>query len=416
MTALPSDPRMRGFRERTEVVAVLSLLEERIATTLPAETTPLLKGHGRVLAEDVASPVDVPSFDRSAMDGYALRGEETFGATEYAPIPFRVVGESLPGRPFDGEVTRGDAVRITTGAPVPPGADAVLMAEHAREEEHEQGARVHATQATTPGKHLSPRGEDVREGSTLLSRGRALRPQDIGLLSSCGIHSLPVHRRPSVEIVVTGPEVLRPGSEPQPHRIIDANSPMLTGLVARDGGTSTVTSGVEDDRAVIGATLQASRADVILVTGGTSVGPEDHVPEVVRNLGELPVHGIAMRPSSPTGIGFLGERPIFLLPGNPVSALAAYEFFAGPTLRFLGGRSREWPHPQVELPLRHKLTSVTGRVDYARVAIVDGEVEPRMTSGASILSSTTRADGCVIVPQDVEGISAGQRVTVHLYG
>jgi molybdopterin molybdotransferase len=161
--------------------------------------------------------------------------------------------------------------------------------------------------------------------------------------------------------------------------------------------------------------MQASQADVVLVSGGSSVGTEDHAPAVLAELGELLVHGVAMRPSSPTGVGCIHGRPVFLLPGNPVSCLAAYDFFAGPAIRRLGGRSMDWPHRRVQLPLARKLVSAVGRVDYVRVQIVAGQVEPLATSGASILSSTTRADGFVIAPRDSEGSAAGEMVEVYLY-
>ena len=161
--------------------------------------------------------------------------------------------------------------------------------------------------------------------------------------------------------------------------------------------------------------LASKRADALLISGGSSTGPEDHAPGLIAELGELAVHGIAIRPASPAGLGFLGRIPVVLLPGNPVSCLCAYDFFAGPIVRRLGGRPPEWPYRPAELPLGRKLASVVGRVDYARVSIVDGRVEPLAISGASILSSTTRSDGFVVVPADLEGYPAGAFVTVWLY-
>jgi molybdopterin molybdotransferase len=163
------------------------------------------------------------------------------------------------------------------------------------------------------------------------------------------------------------------------------------------------------------AVFAAHAGDVLLVSGGTSVGPEDHAPIVLAELGEVAVHGVALRPASPAGFGFLSGGPVFLLPGNPVSCLCAYEFFAGPVIRALGGRSRAWPHRRARLPLAAKIVSELGRTDYMRVSIVDGRVVPIMTSGASILSSTTRADGVVLVAAHHEGHGEGEPVEVHLY-
>ncbi len=405
------DPRMRGFRHRWEVADVERLLIERVGS-LEAQEVPVTQAAGRVLVADLLASIDLPGFDRSAMDGYALRGEDTFGASEYAPIAFRVVGESMPGRAFAGRVGPGEAVRIMTGAPLPRGADAVLMAEEARG----GGERMEAVGAVPPGRHVSRAGEDVRRGETILRAGRALRPQDVGLLAALGVARLGVVRRPRVDVVVTGNELLPAGRAPRGHRIVDANSPMLAALVRRDGGEPHLARIVRDDPELLESALAGCRGDAVLLTGGSSVGVEDHAPRVVERLGELAVHGVAMRPSSPTGIGFVGGRPVFLLPGNPLSCLCAYDFFAGPTLRALGGRDRGWPYATVEARLVAKVTSQSGRVDYLRVALHEGRATPLMISGAGILSSAVRADGFVVLPRDSEGLAAGAKVTVYLYG
>lgn len=409
----PSDPRMRGFEHRADVADVLALLEERIVP-LPPESIATQDAASRVVVESVTSPVDLPGFDRSAMDGYALRGEDTFGATDYAPLRFEIIGSALPGEPFDGSIGKDQAVRITTGAPIPDGADAVLMVESTAA--GDDPTSMNARAAVTPGKNISRRGEDVEAGVELVAAGRRLRPQDIAVCVAAGVAGLSVHRRPRVDVVVNGNELLSPGLEPREALVVDSNGPMLAALVERDAGTPVLFPPVPDHIETLEQVVEGSSGDVMLIAGGSSVGPEDHVPQVIAKLGELVVHGIAMRPSSPAGIGFVGDRPIFLLPGNPVSCLCAYDFFAGPSIRALGGLSRDWPYRTTTLPLARKLSSAAGRVDYARVRVVDGGVEPLMVSGASILSSATRADGVVIVPRDDEGIEAGTEVTVHLYG
>src|SRR5262249_36109385 len=186
-----------------------------------------------------------------------------------------------------------------------------------------------------------------------------------------------------------------------------SNSVMLAALVRRDGGIPAVAPLIPDNRAAVTEAMQSATADVILVSGGSSVGKEDHAPQVLAELGELAVHGVALRPASPAGMGFLGGRPVFLLPGNPVSCLCAYDLFAGRGVRRLGGRFMDLPYRTCVLPLARKIASAVGRVDYVRVVIHDGSVEPLATSGASILSSTTRADGFVLVPRDSEGFAAG---------
>lgn len=404
------DVRMKGFRERRDVVDVLRLLDDRIGVLSP-EPVSILEAAGRVLAHDVVSEVDVPHFARSAMDGFAVRGEETFGATDYNPLHLRVIGQSLPAAPSDRSVGRGEAIRIMTGAPIPEGADAVLVAESAEERD----GVVHVKDSVAPGRHIGRIGEDIEAGTLVLEAGRALRPQDVALLSSIGLPEIDVIRRPLVDIFTTGNELLPAGSRPSGTSIVDSNSLMIAALVARDGGVARRHDVLRDERDLIREALKSSDADIVIVTGGSSVGAEDHAPTIVAEIGELSVHGIAMRPSSPTGLGRIGDRPVFLLPGNPVSCLCAYDFFAGRSVRVMGGRSPEWPHRRRRARLARKISSAVGRVDYVRVIFDGDEVVPIATSGASILSSTTRADGFVLIDRDSEGLPPGDEVEVLLY-
>ncbi|MDG2335767.1 MAG: molybdopterin molybdotransferase MoeA [Myxococcota bacterium] len=406
------DVRMRGFAERADVAEVDAFLAEE-TRSLASEEVELLDCTGRVLAEGVESKFDVPGFPRSAMDGYALRGEESFGASEYAPIPFDVLGTALPGAAFEGQVGPGQAVRIMTGAPIPSGADAVVMAEVCSESA--DGDRVEISEAVPPQKNVGVAGEDIRKGDPVLAPGRRIRPQDAALLASIGRPRVACIARPRVKLVVTGNELLPAGSAPEGVCIVDSNSVMLRGLVARDGGQLLPFEILPDDPAQIRAAMADSQADVVLVSGGSSVGQEDHAPRLLAELGSLDFHGISMRPSSPTGLGRAGDAFVFLLPGNPVSCLAAYEFFAGPTLRALGGRPRAWPHRRIRLPLARKIASSIGRTDYVRVSIEEGRAIPLATSGASILSSTVRASGAVIVSRGHEGMAEGEEVEILLY-
>jgi len=322
-----------------------------------------------------------------------------------------VIGLALPGRAFEGRVAKGSAVRIMTGAPLPEGADAVVMAEAA----NERDGRVFVREPVAPRKNVGAIGEDVKAGEVVLRAGRRLRPQDAGLLAAIGVANARCVRRPRVALVVTGDELLPAGSVPGGHRIVDSNSVVLRALVVRDGGVVLPFEILPDQPERIRHALENAEADVLLVSGGSSVGQEDHAPRLVAELGSLDFHGVAMRPSSPAGVGRVHSKWVFLLPGNPVSCLCAYEFFAGPTIRALGGRSRAWPHRRVRVPLARKISSQIGRVDYVRVAIEDGKAVPLATSGASILSSTVRADGCVLVSRSLEGMPDGTEVEVLLY-
>jgi molybdopterin molybdotransferase len=405
------DVRMRGFARRHTVAAALAWVDAS-ARPLGTENQPLRSAAGRVLAADIVSDLDVPAFDRATMDGYAVVAESTEGASSYNRLPLTVIGESRPGRPFQGSVALGEGVRIMTGAPMPPGGDAVLPAEWI---ENEEGTDiVSALASVSPGKNVGRSGEDIVRGAGLLPAGRALRPQDLGVLSSIGVGVVSVVRRPRVRLVITGNELLPSGSKPHDYQIADANGPMLAALVERDGGVVDFTGLVPDEPGAILEALHAD-ADVVIVSGGSSVGLEDFAPTLVAKHGELAIHGIAMRPSSPTGLGRVGARIVCLLPGNPVSCLCAYDFFAGRVIRTLGGHPKEWPYHSVHGRLTRKISSPIGRVDYARVQVVGGAVEPLAVGGASRLSSTTRADGFLIVPDDSEGFPPGADVEVWLY-
>jgi molybdopterin molybdotransferase len=401
---------MHGFRTRSEVSAVLDWIDQH-AGRLGAETIPLEAACGRTLAAEVIAPFDVPGFDRAAMDGFGLRGTETAGASEYNPLEFRVQGQAMPGQPFPGTLAPRSAVRIMTGAPVPKGVDSVIPAEYATE----TAGQIVVTRPVAPGQHVGHRGEDLRAGTSALGVGRRLRPQDVGLAASLDLDRVSVVRQPRVRLLVTGNEVKAPGAPKDLYEVYDSNSYMLRGLITRDGGVLEAHLRLGDDPDRIRAALLAPGADVILVSGGSSVGREDYAPRLIAEIGELAIHGVAMRPSSPAGLGRIGETLVFLLPGNPVSCLCAYDFFAGRALRLLGGRSPEWPHRTQQAVVARKIVSAIGRVDYCRVCLVDSRVEPIALSGASILSSTTRADGFVIIPAHSEGYGPDADVTVFLY-
>ena len=427
-TRAADDVRMRGFSRRQTVEAALAWLDAQLQP-LGAEPMPLQATAGRVLATLIASDIDVPGFDRATMDGYAVAAESTEGASSYNCLPLMVVGDSLPGRPFNASVGVGQAVRIMTGAPLPVACDAVLPAEwvenpaapaasgaDAPEGKPDAAGQwgISALASVSPGKHVGKLGEDVCRGTTLFRPGRVLRPQDLGVLSSVGMSEVRVFRKPRVRLVVTGNELLPSGSRPHDYHIVDANGPMLAALVERDGGLVDFPGLVPDEHDALLDALHAA-ADVVVVSGGSSVGIEDLAPTLLAKHGDLAVHGIAMRPSSPTGFGRLAHRLVFLLPGNPVSCLCAYDFFAGRAIRALGGRSKMWPYRSMRARLARKISSPIGRLDYARVQVVEGLVEPLAVGGASVLSSTTRADGFVIIPDDSEGFAPHTEVEVWLY-
>lgn len=395
-----TDVRMRGFRDRLSVDDFAALVLGR-AAPLSIETVPLREAAGRALARETVADCSVPGFDRAMMDGYAVRCADAG--------PLSVIGTALPGKPFAGVVGAGEAVRITTGAPMPSGADAVLPVEQSQEE----GA-LRVLAPVPAGKNIARIGEDVKAGATLLPAGRVLRPQDLGLLASAGLGTVFVHRVPKVSIVVTGDELLPVGSKPTGCRIVDSNSVMLAALVRRDGGEPDVSPIVADQRDALRETLLTADGDLILVSGGSSVGQEDHVPGLLASEGELLAHGVALRPGSPTGFGELRGRLVFLLPGNPVACLAGYDLFAGRALRRMVGKPTELPYFRFRAVLASPLASATGRVDYVRVRLEEGRAHP-LPTGGSLLRTATEAAGFVLVPAETERLEAGATVEVRLY-
>jgi molybdopterin molybdotransferase len=393
--------------------AALEILRSSVEP-LEAESVQLEQALGRTLARDVISTEMVPSFDKSAMDGYALRGAETFGASPADPVSFKVIGEVLPGDVSDPEVGPGEAVRIMTGGVFPKGADAVLMAEYATD----GGDVVLVHGSVVPGRNVARAGEDIRKGDRVLERGRVLRPQDMGVLASIRMVELKVTRRPVVGIISTGNELVEPGSAEAGHpgRVVNSCRYMLEGLVTQTGGAARWLGTLRDDREALRTALEAFDGDILLTTGATSAGKEDYLPGLLAELGELLVHGVNIRPASPLAFGRLGKALAVLLPGNPVAAMVGFDVFVRPALQLqLGQREERW-NRRVRGRLRRKLASALNRTDFVRVQLVgEGEVEPLRSGGAGVLTSVTRADGFVIVPRDDEGFEAGTEVEVYLY-
>ncbi len=405
---------MKHQRSNTSVTDALAYLDSLIAARTPqSEQIAVVDADDRVMAETVFSDVAIPSFRRSMMDGFALCSADM--AEQTGPVILDIVGQSFPGREWKGVLQAGQAIRIMTGAPVPDHADVVVPIELVTV----QGGTVHVSQPVVSGKNVARVGEDLDQGDEVAAAGRRLRPQDIGLLASIGCSQVSVVRRPRVGLIITGNELLPAGTRPTGHRIADSNGPMLAALVKRDGGI-VVRSGLTPDtpsaiREALSDGLQ-DRADLLLVSGGSSAGDEDFAPDIIHELGELPIHGIAMRPGAPAGLGRAGQCPVVLLPGNPVACLFAYDLFAGRAVRALSGRQSPWPYASVCAALESALESSAGRTDYARIRLVEDRARLIAVSGSSLLSSTTKADGFLLIPAAVERLSAGTSVQVWLYG
>ncbi len=406
---------MRGFGEYTRLDDALKIVLSEVRQAR-SEVMRFDRAAGRVLAADVVSKVDVPPFDRAAVDGYAVRAADTFGASELKPIKLRVVGSVDIGVITKLRVRRGEAIKIMTGAPMPSGANAALMVEHTRA----KGNDIEVLTPLTPGKNVSARGEDVRAGEVVLKRGRLLRPQDVGMLASTGNLRVQVARRPRVAILATGSELRRPEKSLKPAQIADTNSYSLAAAVQSCGGIPRRLGIVPDKPRILRRKLRkAIEYDMVLISGGSSVGEHDIVPDIIGELGKLRLHGIAIRPGGPTAFGVVRGKPVFGLAGFPVAALVAFDMLVRPALRHMQGLPADRGYPRVRARLARKISSTLGRADVVRVAVRSeaGELwaEPIRVTGSGILSSATRADGFIIVPEDVEGLEENRIVEVELY-
>lgn len=392
-----------GLKDRTRLDEALERLRSAVDPVDRSERVPVTSAVGRVLAEDVTARRAVPHYDRAAMDGFAVRAEDTFGASDRAPAVLRTA-ES---------VGRETAVRVHTGSELPDGADAVVRVEDA--EVRGDDIEVHA--AVAEGENVGPAGEDVSADATAFAAGHRLRESDLALCKSVGRTRVEVVARPTVGVVPTGEELVE--TDPRPGEIVETNGLTVATLVDRWGGAPTYRNPVTDDEHALRSAVQRDLTkDLVVTTGGTSVGERDRLPGVVADLGEVLVHGVALKPGYPVGFGVVRETPVLMLPGYPVSCLVTATALARPAIK-RAGRLPGSPHPRVEAGLADKLASEVGVRTFARVSLdEDGEqsrptATPVRTGGAGVMSSVAEADGWVVVPESREGIPAGESITVQ---
>jgi len=389
---------------------------------LPVIDLPLDDALGLVLAEPVTADRPLPPFANSAMDGFAVCAADTAGASEDAPVQLRVIGTAAAGSPSIGAVEPGTAIRIMTGAPTPPGADAVIRFEETDENARsgpEQRAGIGIRRAACPGENIRPAGEDVATGQQVLAPGAVLRPAELGLLAALGRTTAPVHRRPRVAILSTGDEVVDPGAPLGPGQIHNSNGPMLAALVRQAGGEPLPLGVARDSAAELTERLdQARNADLILTSGGVSTGDYDLVKDVLRMQGTIELWQVRLKPGKPLAFGHLGPTPLIGLPGNPVAAAVAFLQFARPAIRTLLG------HPVLDLPtvpatLLDRIENRGGRRHFVRVRI-ERDAERGYTArlvgpqGAGLLSSLVLANGLLIVPEEMTVAEPGAVLPVQL--
>ncbi len=402
--------RLKGFEKLISVDDALAIFFDALKPKrLQSESIPIGNAMERVAAENVAAPIDLPRFDRSAVDGYAIRADDTFAATQFKPSTFKLTREKI--------VRKGCAKEIWTGNTVPEGATAVVMLEHTRKlKDH-----VEIIGPTTPGENISRKGEDIKKGEIALETGTRINAYHVGLLAALGISEVDVVRKPRVAIISTGNELVELGKDRSPSQIVNSNQFVLSGLCRELGAEPEYLGIARDDEEEIRMKIVEglTKSDGVITTGGTSVGIADLVPLIVQKLGKrgIVVHGVAMRPAMPTALGILKRKPVFVLSGNPAAAVFGFEVFVRPTvMRLLGVQNH--PRPWLEAMLTRRVAGALGRRVYLRVRVVQREgklfAEPILAKGSGLLSSLTKANGYVVISEDREGLEKDEKVTVNL--
>ena len=383
------------------------------------ETVETSDSLGRVLGRDVSSPEDLPAFPRSSMDGFSVRASDTFGASESLPALFEVVGDIPTGESPDVSLGIGEAAVAYTGGTLADGADAVVMIERTQPADE---VSIEVLRPVAPGENVIQVAEDIRCGETLFNSGHRIRPQDIGGLLALGITSVPVYRRPVVGIVSTGDELTEPLVRPSKGKIRDINTYTIAARSAQCGADQ-ISAGIVRDE--YEPQLKAARdtlalADVLVFSAGSSLSTRDMTADVFNRLGEPGVllHGISIKPGKPTVVGIAQGKPLFGLPGNPVSALVVFDLLVAPAIRVLSGETEPQISPEVPAVLSQDVPSESGREDYVPVILsfLNGHRTATPVFGKSNLIFTLiKSDGIIEVPMDSGGLYAGEMVDVRVY-
>ncbi len=390
------------FKERTDVGKAKEMFLADIKGKKRSELVPAGSAAGRVLSRSILAPRNVPHYRRSAMDGFAVRSVDLRGASPTNPVMVQV----------SNEIREGTCELVNTGENVPDEADAVLM----MEDTISIGNMIEVRAQVHPGKNVGEIGEDVRKDEIIFNKGHLLRPCDIAVLASLGINDVNVYAKPVVAIIPTGNDLLPlPGDDvPPPGKTLDINSLMIGGYVEKWGGIPRCCEIVpEEDHLIEKAIKDNLDADMMVISGGTSVGERDHVPTVVERIGRKLVHGVGLSPGKPTALGIVDNVPVLCMPGYPAAGLVAL-FAFGKAALLKAGNIPDIPTTKVKATLSGKITSREGYVSYARVILEGGAAHPLMTAGAGILSSIAKSDGFVIIPENVEGYEEGNEVDVVL--
>lgn len=406
-----SDTSMRPIRQTIPLDEARSLIREATRPIARTETVPLEEAHGRVLAQEVVAAQDVPPFSRAAMDGYAVVAADTFGAGPFAPHLLQLAETVYTGQVPTRAIERGACTEIATGAPMPEGADAVVMVE---ETEKDEAGQVRVFSPVYPGQNVGRQGADIRAGQALFAPGDHLTASRVGAIAALGVDRVEVFARPRVAILSTGNEIVSPGQPLAPGQIYDINRFTLAAIIAEHGAVPVPLPTSADTLDDLGRALEAAASeDLVIFSGGSSVGERDLILDAVAARGEILFHGIAVKPGKPTLFGLTGGKPVLGMPGYPTSCLSNGYMLLVPLLRRLG-RLPEEVHRSVTLPLGQRVVSTTGRHQFYTVRIVDGTAMPAFKASGDI-TSMSQADGYIEIPAQTDIVEKGQPVEVILF-
>jgi molybdopterin molybdotransferase len=390
---------------------VLSRIE-----ALPPLELPLTDAYGCVAAADIVSTVDLPEFASSAMDGFAVRASDVVGATSANPTELKVVGHAMIGQRPEATVGMGEAVAIATGAPIPAGADAVVPRENA-DDGHDL---VRIFEAAAEGRHIRPRGEDVREGDLLVPAGKRLSAGELGLLANAGVPHPLVHPRPRVIVLSTGDELIPPTESPRFGQVRDSNAYTLFGSLREAGAIPVLAGIVRDDPDSLKETVFSFeiQADAFVSSGGVSVGERDVVKAAFFKRGDIDFYRVALQPGMPQGFGFVEGKPFFGLPGNPVSVFVSFEMFVRPAILKMMGRTN-LDRPEITATLTGEIGGPKDKSVFARVEVSRGAdgwtASPTGGRGSNLIATVARANGLAFLPPGVDHAGPGERVRVRLF-
>jgi molybdenum cofactor synthesis domain-containing protein len=410
---------MQMFRRLMSFDEAKNVIQQQIKPEpLGEEEIPLLEAHNRILTQDVTSSLDIPPFNRSTVDGYAVKAEDTYGAEENTPAKLRVCGTVYVGELPQIRVEKGEAAEIVTGAPIPEGADASVMVENTER----KGNILLVYRAVTKNENVMKKGSDIQKGETVLKAGTVLGSSEIGVLAALGATKAKVFKVPAVAVLSTGGEVTEPGIKLPPGKIYDINAYSLSAAVLEAGGKPICMGVVPDDKVQLRRALEhaLASADLVVTSGGVSVGPHDLMPQTVGSLGEpgLIVCGVAVKPGKPTTVALVGRKPVFSMPGHPTSALLLFHLLVRPVIQCLAGRPVTGTSV-VKAVAGARMFSAKGRRTFVMVKLKrdnSGRVvaEPVETGASGAITTLAKADGFVEVSENEQFIDAGEEVAVSL--